>query len=128
MRNFRTKVHAGCPFGALVRRPRSRGLPMVGRISALAVSLVVLVAAIGPSGWANVAQPFLAQATGGGNPSCEAPIDLLLVLDGSGSIFARDFRTMQGFSQDVAGSFVISPGGAHVGVVQFSGEGQGRLA
>ena len=100
---------------------------MVGRIIALAVSLVMMVAAIALSGWATVVPRFPAQATGGGNPSCEAAIDLMLVVDGSGSIFARDFRTMQGFSQDLAGSFVISPGGGHVGVVQFSGEGQGRL-
>ncbi|OGO51049.1 MAG: hypothetical protein A2148_10730 [Chloroflexi bacterium RBG_16_68_14] len=51
----------------------------------------------------------------------------MLVVDGSGSIFARDFATMKDFSMNLAGSFVISPAGGHVGVVQFSGQGQGRL-
>jgi hypothetical protein len=102
-------------------------LPMVGRTIALAVSSFVAAAAMALSGWAPVVQRLPVQATGGGNPSCEAAIDLMLVVDGSGSIFAHDFRTMQGFSQDLAGSFVISPEGAHVGVAQFSGEGQGRL-
>lgn len=100
---------------------------MTQRIIALVGSLVVMLGGIAVSDRATAPQPFRAQAVGGGNPSCEAAIEMMLVLDGSGSIFARDFRTMQGFSQDLAGSFVISPAGAHVGVVQFSGEGQGRL-
>ena len=59
--------------------------------------------------------------------TCETPLDLMLVIDGSGSIFASDFNRIKDFSNGLADSFVISDAAARIGVVQFSGEGQGLL-
>src|SRR3990172_1847183 len=59
--------------------------------------------------------------------TCETPLDLVLVIDGSGSIFASDFTRMKDFSNDLVSSFAVSGTAARVGVVQFSGQGQGRI-
>jgi hypothetical protein len=58
--------------------------------------------------------------------TCEA-LDLMLVLDGSGSINSSEFDQMQSFASDVVNSFVIGPDDARIGVVQFSGTNRGRL-
>jgi hypothetical protein len=50
-----------------------------------------------------------------------------LVLDASSSINDAEFQTMKAFARSVANSFVISPVGARVGVVQFSTQGRGRF-
>ena len=59
--------------------------------------------------------------------TCETPLDLMLVIDGSGSIFASDFNRMKDFSNGLVDSFAVSDAAARIGVVQFSGQGQGRL-
>src|SRR3990172_4124195 len=59
--------------------------------------------------------------------TCQTSIDLMLVVDGSGSIFASDFTKMKNFSKDLVGNFDVSASGTHIGVVQFSGQGEGRL-
>jgi hypothetical protein len=59
--------------------------------------------------------------------TCETSLDLMLVIDGSGSIFANDFTRMKDFSNDLVSSFAVSETAARVGVVQFSGQGQGRI-
>ena len=59
--------------------------------------------------------------------TCETPLDLVLVIDGSGSIFASDFTRMKAFSNDLVSAFAVSETAARVGVVQFSGQGQGRI-
>jgi hypothetical protein len=59
--------------------------------------------------------------------TCETPLDLMLVIDGSGSIFASDFNRVKDFSNGLADSFAIGESAARIGVVQFSGEGQGRI-
>lgn len=59
--------------------------------------------------------------------ACVSTIDLMLVLDGSESITAPDFETMKSFAGSLVGHFTISPDDAHAGVVQFAGEGQGRV-
>lgn len=58
---------------------------------------------------------------------CTSTIDLMLVLDGSESIAPADFETMRGFVSDLVGHFTISPNDAHAGIVQFAGQGQGRI-
>ncbi len=62
-----------------------------------------------------------------GAATCETSIDLVLVIDGSGSIFASDFSKVKDFSNDLVSSFAVSDSAARIGVVQFSGEGQGRV-
>ena len=58
---------------------------------------------------------------------CSSAIDLMVVLDGSESISWSEFATMQGFVSDLVSRFTVSPADAHVGIVQFAGEGQGRV-
>ena len=72
---------------------------------------------------------LLAPAPGASAQSaeCSSTIDLMLVLDGSESIVPADFETMRGFVGDLVGHFTVSPDDAHVGIVQFAGEGQGRI-
>lgn len=47
-------------------------------------------------------------------------VDLMLVLDGSGSIQPDDFATMRIFVEDLVGSFTIGPTDANIGIIQFS--------
>lgn len=47
-------------------------------------------------------------------------VDLMLVLDGSGSIQPSDFAIMKSFVRDLAGSFNIGPQDANIGIIQFS--------
>lgn len=92
-------------------------LAQYGRtVAALTAALLLAsVGALVPS------RPASAQA------GCRAAIDLVLVLDGSESISAGDFTTMASFARDLVGHFTISPTDAHAGVVQFAGEGDGRV-
>ena len=88
----------------------------IGGAAALAV-LALLVAAAVPA-----ASPRAHAQTG-----CTSAIDLVFVVDGSESISAAEFDLMRSFIGDVATSFTISPDDAHAGLVQFAGEGQGRI-
>lgn len=48
------------------------------------------------------------------------PVDLMLVLDGSGSIAPSDFEVMKDFVRDFIASFPIGERGANIGLIQFS--------
>ncbi len=61
------------------------------------------------------------------NLDCDSVIDLMLVLDGSESIRSADFDLTRDFVDNLIGHFVISPTDGHAGIVQFAGEGQGRV-
>jgi hypothetical protein len=61
------------------------------------------------------------------NLDCDSIIDLMLVLDGSESISSADFDLTRDFVDSLIGHFVISPTDGHAGIVQFAGEGQGRV-
>ncbi|MGB2694352.1 MAG: VWA domain-containing protein [Dehalococcoidia bacterium] len=52
--------------------------------------------------------------------SCAGTLDLMLVLDGSGSIDATEWQTFTTFAIDFVTSFTVGSNVAHVGVVQFS--------
>lgn len=58
---------------------------------------------------------------------CSSPLDLVLVLDGSGSIDVNAFAQVKQFSRNLVAAFNVSPGSAHIGVVQFASEGTGRI-
>lgn len=47
-------------------------------------------------------------------------LDLVLALDGSGSIAPEDFVLMKQFVRQLAGSFVIGPDDVNVGIIQFA--------
>lgn len=47
-------------------------------------------------------------------------LDLMLVLDGSGSISTLDFFNMQEFVRQMVASFEIGPRDANIGIIQFS--------
>lgn len=47
-------------------------------------------------------------------------VDLMLVLDGSGSIQPGDFETMKDFVYELANSFTVGPSDANIGIIQFS--------
>ena len=52
--------------------------------------------------------------------NADCGIDLMLVLDSSGSISSSDFRIMQQFVVDLVNSFEMGENAANIGVVQFS--------
>lgn len=54
-------------------------------------------------------------------PAVSAPLDVMFVLDESGSIAASDFQKEKAFVQNLANSFVFGPQAVSAGVVQFSG-------
>ena len=54
-------------------------------------------------------------------PKCSAPIDLVLVLDESGSISRDDFLKMISFADKIINSFEIGLNATQVGLVFFSG-------
>jgi hypothetical protein len=60
-------------------------------------------------------------------PTCVSPLDIVAVLDGSASIAPSDFGLMQQFAKDLAFHFEISSAAAHVGVVQFSSQGDSTV-
>ncbi|MBI5931916.1 MAG: PD40 domain-containing protein [Chloroflexi bacterium] len=76
--------------------------------------LVMLMSMLIGAGQTQV-QPVAAQQ----NDACA--IDLMLVLDGSGSIDYSAFNTVKSFVNQLVASFVIGPNDAQIGVVQFSG-------
>ncbi|XP_035686725.1 vitrin-like [Branchiostoma floridae] len=55
-----------------------------------------------------------------GSSSCEAPLDLFFLLDGSGSVNAANFAKVKQFAVNVVNTFDISPTATRVGVVQYS--------
>jgi Mg-chelatase subunit ChlD len=56
-----------------------------------------------------------------------AAIDIMLVLDGSGSISPSNFTLMKNFAAGLVQSFSVGANTARFGVVQFSSTGKGRL-
>ena len=54
-------------------------------------------------------------------PTCAQGLDLMFVLDGSGSIASSDFQIMKGFVKNVVANFNVSPSQARFGIVQFDG-------
>lgn len=59
-------------------------------------------------------------------PSCDAALDLMLVLDGSRSIQDDEFELMKQFAANLVGSFEVNQHKAHVGVIQFNATGHSR--
>ncbi|XP_035686770.1 collagen alpha-1(VI) chain-like [Branchiostoma floridae] len=57
---------------------------------------------------------------GGGSSTCEAPVDLFFLLDGSGSVKAANFAKVKQFVVDMVNSFDVSPAATRVGVLQYS--------
>jgi len=53
-------------------------------------------------------------------PKCEAPVDIALLIDGSGSISSSDFSLMKKFATLLASNVTISEDAAHIAIVQFS--------
>ena len=107
----------GLPDGGLGAGMRGLGTPLICVLAA-ALAAALLFAGLSLSAPA----PRVAAGT-----ECVSTIDVVLVLDGSESIVPADFETMRGFVSELAGHFTISPGDAHAGIVQFAGEGQGRI-
>ncbi|NCC37716.1 MAG: VWA domain-containing protein, partial [Chloroflexia bacterium] len=58
--------------------------------------------------------------------NCTEPLDLMLVLDGSGSISSTNFRQMREFVSNLVSSYTVGPDDARVGIAQFGTQGQGR--
>lgn len=52
-------------------------------------------------------------------PDCSSAIDVVLVLDSSGSIDDGEYEVMRQFALDMVDALSVSAQGAHVGVVQF---------
>ncbi|MBZ0293632.1 MAG: VWA domain-containing protein [Anaerolineae bacterium] len=57
----------------------------------------------------------------------DTPLDIMLVLDGSGSISSSDYVLMQNFSIGLVNSFNISKTEARFGIVQFAAERYGKV-
>ncbi|XP_066273397.1 uncharacterized protein [Branchiostoma lanceolatum] len=55
-----------------------------------------------------------------GSSACEAPLDLFLLLDGSGSVGTANFDKVKQFAADVVNSFDVSPTATRIGVAQYS--------
>ena len=90
----------------------------------IANGLIAFIAALLVlAGGTLVVPPHRAAAQAG----CASTLDLMLVIDGSESISWSEFDQMQSFISDLVGQFSVSPDDGHVGIVQFSGEGQGRV-
>jgi type II secretory pathway pseudopilin PulG len=55
-------------------------------------------------------------------PVCQGdPLDLMLVLDASGTVDNNEFEILRNFSFSVANAFNVSPSSARIGVLQFAG-------
>lgn len=54
-------------------------------------------------------------------PRCKTPIDLVLVLDESGSIHREEWAQLQTFATGVVNSFVVGVNDTQIGLVYFSG-------
>ncbi|KAK3241181.1 hypothetical protein CYMTET_49027 [Cymbomonas tetramitiformis] len=61
-------------------------------------------------------------------PVCDMPAEIMLVIDGSSSESRGNFSMMLGFSDELRRSFNVSSSTVHMGVVQFSAKGAGRVA
>ncbi|MGB2695037.1 MAG: VWA domain-containing protein [Dehalococcoidia bacterium] len=61
--------------------------------------------------------PTLIPATSG---SCAGMMDLMLVLDGSGSVDSTEWQQVKDFAQDVVTGNSVGSAATHIGVVQFS--------
>jgi len=53
-------------------------------------------------------------------PECKSKLDLVLTLDGSGSISAADWKTAKQFSTNLVDAFTFGPENTRVGAVQFA--------
>ncbi|XP_035659085.1 uncharacterized protein LOC118404170 [Branchiostoma floridae] len=51
---------------------------------------------------------------------CRTPLDIILLLDGSGSVGAYNFEKVKQFSQKLVETFDIGPSGTQIGVIQYS--------
>jgi uncharacterized repeat protein (TIGR01451 family) len=61
--------------------------------------------------------------------TCESAIDLVLLLDGSSSIrFGKFDNELKPFAKSIVASFNVTPTGAHIGVIQFSGKNELQTA
>ncbi|KAI8499218.1 biological adhesion [Branchiostoma belcheri] len=54
------------------------------------------------------------------NPDCNVPVDLVFVVDGSGSVGATEFEKVKTFMKNVVSQFPISATDTKVGVIQYS--------
>jgi len=54
------------------------------------------------------------------NLVCDSPIDLMLLLDASGSVGSRGFGKEKAFAEDFVNRFEINPEATEVGVISFS--------
>ena len=79
---------------------------------------VVIVGSVNPIGTPAEASQTPESAATTAQSGCS--LDLMLVLDGSGSISAPDFAVMREFVRDMTSSFNIGPRDANVGIIQFS--------
>ena len=113
----RREAGKGLPDGGLGADMSVLGTRFLGVLTA-ALAAALLLAGLSLSAPA----PRVAAGT-----ECVSTIDVVLVLDGSESIVPADFVTMRGFVSELAAHFTISPNDAHAGVVQFAGEGEGRI-
>lgn len=51
---------------------------------------------------------------------CEAPVDLILAFDGSGSISSTQYERFREFAIEISEKFLISESAGHLGVIQFA--------
>ncbi|XP_035659078.1 collagen alpha-1(XII) chain-like, partial [Branchiostoma floridae] len=51
---------------------------------------------------------------------CRTPLDIILLLDGSGSVGAYNFEKVKQFSQKLVETFDIGPSATQIGVIQYS--------
>merc|ERR1711907_7903 len=58
---------------------------------------------------------------------CSVPADIMLVLDGSGSISSGDWDSVKKFSEQLIKAINVSSSATHAGVYQFSSKGAGKL-
>ncbi|CAH1254029.1 COL6A3 [Branchiostoma lanceolatum] len=58
--------------------------------------------------------------TGSTAPPCNNPVDIVFVLDGSGSVGSRNFEKVKGGIKKIVGDFNIALDSTRVGVVQYS--------
>lgn len=87
----------------------------------LFILMFVLVAGFGPSLRTPVAADTLPSPSQVLlQPQDGCPVDLMLAIDGSGSITEEDFESIRLFARELVNSFGIGPRNANVGIIQFS--------
>merc|ERR1712212_879963 len=52
--------------------------------------------------------------------TCSEPIDLVLVLDSSGSISKKNWQKVKDFAKDLIDQYDISEGGTHIAIITYS--------